>query len=70
MRTILLVIALGALGGCAGTKGTKRPALEGAGPVPVKSEMPPLSVRKKYHDQQKEALAYKGLTKVEGDVTR
>ena len=70
MRTIFVVIAFCALGGCAGTKGEKQPAFESAGPVPVKSEMPPLSARKKYKDQQKEALALKGLTTVEGDVSR
>ena len=70
MRTILLVIAFCALGGCAGTKGAKRPAQESIGAVPVKSEIPPLSARKKYHDQLNDALAYKGLTTVEGDVAR
>jgi hypothetical protein len=70
MRTILLVIAFVALGGCAGTNGARRPAREGAGAVPVKSAMPPLSARKKYHDQHNDAMAYKGLTTVEGNVAR
>lgn len=72
MRTIFLVIALGALSGCAGTGGAnaKRPARESLGAVPVKSEKPPLSARKKYHDQMNDALAYKGMTTVEGDVSR
>ncbi len=70
MRTILLVLAFGSLAGCAGMKGAKKPAQVSAGTVPVKSEMPPLSARKKYHDQQSDALAYKGITTVEGDVSR
>jgi hypothetical protein len=70
MRTIFLVIALGALSGCAGTDGAKRPAQESLGAVPVKSEKPPLSARKKYHDQLNDVLAYKGKTTVEGDVSR
>jgi hypothetical protein len=70
MRTIFLVIALGALSGCAGTDGAKRPARESLGAVPVKSATPPLSARKKYHDQQADALAYRGMTTVEGDVSR
>ena len=70
MRTILLVIAFGALAGCAGTKGETRPARVSAGAVPVKPAMPPLSVRKKYQDQFSDALAYEGMTTVEGGVSR
>ncbi len=70
MRMFLLVLAIGALGGCAGTKGAKQPAQVSAGAVPVKSAMPPLSARKKYLDQKSDALAYEGMTTVEGDVSR
>ena len=70
MRMIVLALAVGALGGCAGTKGVKQPAPLSAGGVPVKSAMPPLSARKQHHDQLNDALAYKGMTTVEGDVSR
>ena len=53
---ILLVLALGALGGLAPGRRARAGPRQESSPVtvPVKSEMPPLSARKKYHDQQDE----------------
>ena len=72
MRTILLFVAF-ALVGCAGTRPAKQPPGNRVGSsreVPVVLEPPKLSERARLNRQQKDELAFEGLTEVQGDLKR